>query len=139
MTIKLAQQSDVDYIMEWLEAEYRANGVGFFCNASVIQSYFRNELLYVFLDESQFAVGFITGPTTGPDILAVREDRQKQGIGSQLAEFMINKARDENICVMHIQCEPETSVPFWRKMGFETILPETTRRTTTSSHALPPE
>ena len=123
MPIKQAQASDVEYIMRWLEGEYRTNDGGFFCNESVIHNHFKHEELYVFLDDSQCAVGFITGPTAGPSILSVKEDRRKQGVGRELAEFIIGKAREENTCVMHIQCEPQSSVPFWKKMGFEILRP----------------
>jgi len=35
-----------------------------------------------------------------------------------LVEYRISEAREKDKCLLRIQCKPETSIPFWKHMGF---------------------
>ncbi len=64
------------------------------------------------------AVAFQVG-AYAPDIACVREELQKQGLGSALFKAALARARRDDIDVMYGECAPKTSWPFWQKHGFE--------------------
>ena len=74
------------------------------------------------LREGNKAVAFQLGRLLSPGILVVRPGLRGRGYGQMLVEFCIREAQTNDVCFLHIQCTPETSVPFWEKMGF-TLLP----------------
>ena len=39
-----------------------------------------------------------------------------------MAEYYLEQVRDSDVCVLRIECNPPTSIPFWKKMGF-TLFP----------------
>jgi hypothetical protein len=57
----------------------------------------------------------------GPDILEVRPDKRGEQYGRLLAEWAIERCINDDLCVIQIGCAPETSVPFWEKMGFTVV------------------
>ena len=119
--IQLATKDDLEEILRWLKEEEKAHpeGEGFYCNRQPIKNCFEENGLFVAKQTNGKTIGFITGPTNGPDILSVKKEHRNSGIGRQLAEFMIQKAKDEGQCVIKIEIAPPTAVPFWKKMGFE--------------------
>jgi GNAT superfamily N-acetyltransferase len=64
-------------------------------------------------------VGFVDGK----DILEVRPDLRRHGYGRLLAQFMIDRFRDEDRSVLEIEIAPRSAEPFWRRMGF-TVVPD---------------
>jgi len=119
MTITVSTDDDLAAILDWLKAEYdRENtGSGFWCNRNILQEdHAAGELLV--LREAGEAVAFQTGRLLTPGILEVRPDLRKRGYGKLLADYCIAEARSKDICFLHIECNPQTSIPFWQKMGF---------------------
>lgn len=69
------------------------------------------------LDDETVAV--LVDGTAGPNILSVRPDLRGQGLGGQFARWLFERALERDYSVLEIECEPRTSVPFWRKHGFQ--------------------
>lgn len=122
MRIRKATDADLLEILRWLSDE-DARGVEgcFHRNRKSIREAHQDGELYVAAETSENkAVAFIMGGTKGPDILAVREEWRRRGVGQQLAEFWLEEAKQRDLCALEIECEPRTSIGFWQKtMGFE--------------------
>ena len=55
---------------------------------------------------------------TSIDILEVHPGYRRQGHGNALARHCIDLARQADVGEITVQCEPRSSVPFWRAIGF---------------------
>ncbi|MCD9030187.1 GNAT family N-acetyltransferase [Luteimonas sp. Y-2-2-4F] len=114
--IRPSTYADLPLIKEWLELEAR-DGVGFIHNWDLIESATADGEMTVFGD-LQSPVAFLTYGLSRGSILQVRSDQKGRGIGRKLVEYAIAKADAIGNAVLVIQCEPKTSIPFWRRMGF---------------------
>lgn len=104
----------------WLIAE-KAKGIpgNFLCNWSSIERAHQSGGLLVFTDGKLGApVAFQLGGLVEPGILQVKSSHQGQGIGKKMVERCVTLARKRKECLLRIQCEPPTSIPFWQRMGF---------------------
>jgi GNAT superfamily N-acetyltransferase len=118
--IRKADQRDLDEVTRWLKEEEEMGVDGFFCNLNVIEDAYSQGDLYVLLDAPATGpVAFVADASRGPDILEVRHDRRGAGLGRKLAEFIIEQARLRDRCALDIECAPATSIPFWKRMGFQ--------------------
>ena len=63
-------------------------------------------------------VAYQWGGLLNSGILQVKEDFRGQGIGAKLVARRIKEAYKKDECILKIQCQPSTSIPFWKKMGF---------------------
>lgn len=115
--VRLATQSDFNYISRWLKEEFDKYGEGFWHNIQIINNCFLENQLFVYIYDSM-AVGFITGPIDGPSILNVKKGYKRKGIGRKLINHILIKATEHQISVIEIECNPESSINFWKKMGF---------------------
>lgn len=115
--IRLATQSDFNFISKWLKEEFDKYGEGFWNNISVIADCFNEKQLFVYIYDN-VAIGFITGPIDGPSILNVRRGYRRRGIGRNLFEHVLDKAIKNKISVIKVECSPRSSINFWKKMGF---------------------
>lgn len=121
MRIRRSTDADLSEILRWLSDE-DARGVDgcFHRNRNVVSGAHQGGKLYVAVEPSENkAVAFILGGLYGPEILAVREEWRRHGVGRQLAEFWLEEAKRRDLCALEIQCEPRTSIHFWQAMGFE--------------------
>ena len=112
ISIHPATSRDLPVIEAWLARKDRS--VAFYNNIDDIRRGMGNNSLYVMVqagDVVAFALGLI-------DILWVRPDMRKRGIGRRLADDCFARARQQGMLGLRIQCSPPTSVPFWEKMGF---------------------
>lgn len=119
MGIRKATDADLGEAGRWLKAEYEDAGEGFWCNWNIIEKGQNEGDLYVLVDEStDLPIALLLNGSIGPDILSVRADCRGRGAGRGLAEFAIELFREQDACVIEIECAPRTSIPFWRRMGF---------------------
>ena len=128
--IRTSTDRDFKAIADWLRDEDR-QGVAdsFYCNLDAIESSHQKGRLLVYLDGSTgLPVAFQLGGLIHPGILEVRHDMRGRGIGRKLVEHCVERARASNECILKIQCKPETSIPFWKKMGFKLLDPKAERR-----------
>ena len=116
MIIKPATAGDLTEILAWLEQEKVDTGHSFIVNEGTIRDYFaRGELFVIRLDGKAAA---FQAKRFSPSISVVRPDLRGQGYGRALAEWTIADALKSDVCALEIQCQPGTSIPFWRAMGF---------------------
>lgn len=108
---------DVAEILRWLKAEFDVDHDGFWHNRNIVERAVDDEELWV-IREDGLAVAFLVG-NYAPDILNVRQDRQRRGLGEALFAASLARAEAADVVVLNITCMPPTSLPFWRRMGFE--------------------
>lgn len=116
LSFRLATDHDVETIYSWLlEHDRREVHGSFLCNWNLTKRVHdhRQLLLAAFEDEP---VAYIWGDF---GILEVREDFRKKGVGKQLVEYAMQRAISSGRIAVSIECKPESSIPFWEKMGFE--------------------
>jgi len=116
-----ATQADLDYILGWLESEYKEDGAGFWCNKRLIISALETDELTV-VRQGQDAVGFQVG-NHAPEITSIRKDCRGKGYGTALLEAGLVRALDDNVNVLSITCAPASSWSFWQRFGFEAVSP----------------
>ncbi|WP_372438132.1 GNAT family N-acetyltransferase [Pseudomonas chlororaphis subsp. aureofaciens] len=115
--IRAAVKTDLPFIHRWLELEARGRR-GFIHNWHLIEKALGEGEMTVFTD-AEGAVGFLTYGISPSSILQVRSDRQGQCIGRELVEDAIRREEALNNAVLVVECEPNSSVEFWARMGFE--------------------
>ena len=114
-----ATAEDLNYILAWLKREYDEDGgSGFWCNRSVISDALGKPGNLWAIRRNGEAVAFQVGKYDA-DILSVRKEHQKCGLATSLLEASIERAEAANVNVLSVQCAPETSLGFWKRMGFE--------------------
>lgn len=105
----------------WLQTEYRNEGEGFYCNWNVITKAFKGREIAVALIEEK-AVAFIIWwrlkEEAGLSILSVKPNLRNHGIGRTLANRILSKFEKAGVKKVSIECQPFTSEPFWRRLGF---------------------
>lgn len=112
----------VEEIEKWLIAERKKTGDGFYCNWNIIKSSFdKNELATISLNNK--TIGFATWRLTSDktariEISEVKPTYRKKGFGRKLITELLKFLKDKNICVVDLQCSPETSEPIWKRLGF---------------------
>jgi GNAT superfamily N-acetyltransferase len=117
IAIRNATKKDLAAVEKWLRAEHEKTGEGFFCNWSVIAGAFKRKDLFVLAADGDIA-GFVVDAVKGPDIVEVCPEKRGMGYGRRLAEWAITSAVDRGNSVIEGKCAPESSAPFWEKMGF---------------------
>ncbi len=116
LDITLATEDDIDQILPLLEEEYDADeGVGFYGNRNMIARG-AGEDLWVARQDGQLA-GFLLGKHS-PDILWIVPAYRGRNIGTALFATSLQRAFDDNVNAMDIECTPPTSYGFWAKQGF---------------------
>lgn len=144
MDVQKATSEDLATVLGWLEREYAEDdGEGFWCNRSMIERALENGDLWVIRRDSE-AVAFQVGDYAA-DIVSVRKEHRRQGLGDALFEASLDRAAEDNVNVLSIECMPRSSWPFWRRHGFERYgdMSEwgkiTARRVLLRSFDIPPE
>ena len=119
-TIRKSNLEDIAIIHKWLQKEEERGIEGnFLCNHTTIQNAHNNDELFVYLDKiSRDPIAYLCHKDYDPQILQVLSGFRNRGIGREMFEYCYSLAYSANKCIIKIQCAPDTSVPFWRKMGF---------------------
>lgn len=142
--IKRANESDLVAIREWLEREKhersdlarrrretdseseirkldsaidRLEG-NFLCNFNWLEESCAKRQMLVAVDECGAPAGFLAGLLQADTILQVRGDLRGKGIGRKLVRRRL-QALGNASRMLRIECAPRTSVPFWKKLGFD--------------------
>jgi N-acetylglutamate synthase-like GNAT family acetyltransferase len=118
--IRKSTDADIKAIRQWLAQEESQEIDGnFLCNWNLtFEAHSEGELLVYVDPASGVAVAYQWGGLVQPGILQVRNDMRHRGIGRALVARRIKEARRKNTPLLFIQCTPESSIPFWRRMGF---------------------
>lgn len=109
---------DLPFIREWLALEVRGEQ-GFIHNWRMIEEACSEGQMLVWVDQ-EGPIGFLTRGISPSSILQVKSDRKRHGIGRALVERAIREEEANDNAVLVVQCEPTTSIEFWKSMGFET-------------------
>lgn len=125
MQVTRSTDRDLEQVLAWLRHEYdEEEGVGFWANREMIRQAHTgeegrfgevNELWVV--REGDEAVAFQVGRYS-PEITCVRNDRKGRGYGTALFKAGLARAIEDGATRLVGQCSPESSLPFWLKMGF---------------------
>lgn len=114
-----ATREDLASILAWLKRNYdEDSGSGFWCNREVIRCALDEPRSLWVIRRNGEAVAFQVGEYSAK-ILSVRKDYRKCGMATSLVEASITRAKTANVNVLSVECKPETSLEFWKKMGFE--------------------
>ena len=119
--IRSSTDSDLQEILNWLSKQDKIGIEGtFYCNRNLtIQEHNKGKLIVCIDPATDQPVAYQWGGLISPGILEVRADKRGQGIGKELVEYRIKEARENDKCLLRIQCTPITSIPFWKHMGFQ--------------------
>ena len=122
-TIRQATDADLEAVAKWLQDE-DARGVQgcFWCNINVIEGCHRDGQMTVLTDpESDQPLAFLCGGPTDPEppIMEVHSDHRGRGLGRALWEHHLARVRDAGLPGLKVHCQPSTSIPFWKAMGFQ--------------------
>jgi GNAT superfamily N-acetyltransferase len=125
--VRRATEADLAAIHVWLKDEAARSVPGnFLCNWSIVEKAQRQGRLLVYIDPiSAQPIAFQLGGLINSGILAVRDEYRGKGIGRQLVEYCVRAASKKGEPVLQIQCAPDTSIPFWERMGFVACARET--------------
>ena len=108
-------------IKNWLIAEHHKTGEGFYCNWNIIESSYKREELCC-ITSNNVAIGFAAWGRNEPiahlDIVEVHPDLRRKGFGKTLVEGCFNHFRNLGLLVVDLECQPPTSEPVWRCLGF---------------------
>lgn len=114
-------KTDFEKVYNWLLEEHDSLKEGFYCNWSIIEKAFRNKEL-VTCDISDEPIGFIVWKkreiTAEIDILEIRPDQRRKGIGKQFYNQFSDYLTTEEVVVIKLFCAPRESEQFWKSLGF---------------------
>lgn len=114
MEIRKATPDDLEQVRLWLQQEFDEFGESFIVNIILIEEGQKNGILFVLVDE--IPIAFALGDNY-LSILAVKRDCRADGVGTALAEYWFQNARELDVIGFEGECSPSTSLPFWKKMG----------------------
>jgi len=124
-----ASVAHLNAILVWLEREQHESGTSFSVNENTICEAQAGGELRVALDQhTQEPIAFmiVLDEPKCPmiHILAVEAKRRGGGLGTILVSDFLQTAQARDALGVYGQCRPESSEPFWAKMGFEPIDPQ---------------
>jgi GNAT superfamily N-acetyltransferase len=98
LEIEKATASDLTTVLGWLEREHAEDGDGFWCNRAIIERSLELEDLWVVRKGGE-AVAFQVG-IYAADIVSVRKDWRRKGLGDALFAASLERARIDGINVL---------------------------------------
>lgn len=132
LAIAPATSDQLSEVLAWLEYEEAESGDGFYCKRDVIEQSFNDGEMYC-ASCGPTVVGFVihTVKSIGAsiDILEVHPAHRRQGFGRQLALHAIERLFQRGKEFVTARCAPRSSEPFWRTLGFVTLVRTLPQRT----------
>jgi GNAT superfamily N-acetyltransferase len=116
-------QSDLAAIESWLQWEEDELGTGFLCNWASILNLSKNDKLII-ISKNDAPIGFLgfivndPMPTAEIQILEIHPKHRKKGIGKLFVNSVLEHLKQNGTEAINLQCAPESSEAFWKKMGF---------------------
>lgn len=112
----------VNEIEKWLIEERDSSNEGFYCNWTIIKSFFKRGELAVLIVENN-PIGFCcwrkTSELSGQiNIFEIKPDFRGKGLGTLFAKELEKLFVSKNVCVIDLQCVPAESEEFWKKHSF---------------------
>ena len=113
---RIATDDDIEKIHCWLVSQSQRDVYGtFLCNWSWITKAHEEGDVIVCIEKNQ-PIAYLLADFA---ILEVREEYRGRGVGRSLVAYGLDQARNLNFYCISGICAPETSISFWRAMGFE--------------------
>jgi hypothetical protein len=104
-------------IKRWLDESDSLETESLRINWNLTERVHRDYAVFVYVEpEINLPVGYLW-PDFG--ILEVKPSHRGQGIGQRLVNYGLDYLLETGDAVATIHCAPESSIPFWKKMGFE--------------------
>lgn len=121
--IRWSNNHDVLQIHEWLQKEDALEVQGnFLCNWSLTRQCHEEGTLLVLIDQMKgIPVAYQWGQLLRSGILQVRNGWRSAGLGRLVVEYCIELALQKNEMVLRVECNPRSSIPFWKAMGFTIV------------------
>jgi GNAT superfamily N-acetyltransferase len=122
MRFRLATIEDLKIVKSWLKEEFDRSAIrnGFYNNINMIEEgQKRGELTVAIDNKDNLPVAFYLGNGCSAEILEVRPDYRRKGIGRLFVEHIIKCAKDKGYPAISGICCSAESLPFWLKMGFK--------------------
>lgn len=121
--IRTSTDADIEFIHAWLQQQHQDNIPGtFMCNWNLtLKQHARGDLLVYVDQETGEPVAYQWGGLLQPGILEVRNDLRGRGIGRTLVAHRLAQAYASGEDILHIECTPDSSIPFWTAMGFTLV------------------
>jgi len=116
LDFRFATDADMEQIYNWL-VDHKRRGVdgSFLCNWELTQNVYEEGNIIVAIQDGE-PIAYMWKDF---GIVEVREDYRLKGVGRQLVRYALELARDSNTVCIDIECAPYTSIPFWKKIGFQ--------------------
>jgi GNAT superfamily N-acetyltransferase len=116
LLFRLSSDNDISEIYEWLDIQERFNTHGtFLCNWNMTKKvHNKGHLLVAIHNGSPIAYLWMDF-----GILEVKYEYRNNGVGSKLVNHALDIKRESGSLSISIECTPQTSIPFWLKMGFK--------------------
>ncbi len=112
---------DLKVIEMWLKEEDKKHKFGFYCNWNIIEKSFKSNKLISF-ELNKSVIGFLIYSIGDIyieiDILEIRPEYRKKGIGHDFIEKISVHFKDLGFKALKLFCEPRESELFWEKEGF---------------------
>lgn len=118
--VRPATDADMQSIEAWLPRDRSIGTLA--ANWNLTQREFQKGQVFVWAEaETGSPVAYCWGTLNSHDsILEVQPAFRGRGIGQALVDFMIEASVRANEPLLEIQCAPESSESFWKRVGFET-------------------
>jgi GNAT superfamily N-acetyltransferase len=112
--LRLSTDENLNEIEQWLNEQECET---FLCNFDLTKEKHFNEELLVYCEEDTDIVIAYLWLDFG--ILEVKKSHQNQGIGKSFVTDALEYIKNKKLFhYLKIECTPETSIPFWKKIGF---------------------
>lgn len=114
-------------IKDFLIEEDKLFQEGFYCNWSIIEKSFNDNLLFVMLLDGK-TIGFLAWTNYNNqylaiDIMEINHQYRNKGLGQLFYDKAEEYFNSKNFIAIKLFCSPKSSEIFWKKMGF-TKFPE---------------
>lgn len=116
--IRVATREDLKRTLSWLRREWDGHE-GFYGNRKLITIGQRQGNLSVMVrTKDEMLVGFLLSDDKNMELMEIKPRFRLRGLGRMLAQHGLARIEASGARKVLIQCMPETSLDFWKTLGF---------------------
>lgn len=109
-------------IENWLIEEWNKTGNGFYSNWEMISEAFTEKKLSV-ITENNYAIGFVAYRIYDLysiiEIVEIKPSERRKDIARKMIDRTLQFFQSKGVLAVELFCSPESSEPFWKKIGFQ--------------------